>query len=387
MAVRNVTTSVVIAGQEIPCLSWKVVLSSNATIATLNAETSVSLLSAYGIDLLNDISATDGAEVDVYAGYDGGSSHIFGGVLDTFDPDFTADKVKIEGRDHGAVLADSKNVVSKISYKNQTIGQIVQQIAQQNGLTANVTDPGVKAGPVIWDENNYTPHPQPWWSILQYLAEQVGYEVYVTPDKALYFGPEQSSGSFEFSWGAPPGSGAQYPLKELRGSYSPRNNANFVVKVISYHPQYAQHVSSSATPSSRVLRGRRRNQKTEIVGSSVGNTGRISRGGSGSTSSKKPVYTYRLDGLTPDQADQKAQSIADDIAKREVIIEGKLEGLPGLKIHSAISLQEQTLPLLAFDGLDYSVSEVTHTFSMPQTGQHNEGGYMTEFKAMASLGA
>lgn len=383
MTARNVNTAVVVAGQDIPCLSWKVVLSSNGTIATVNAETTVSLLQAYGIDLLDDISATDGAEVDIYAGYDGSSTHIFGGVLDTFDPDFKSDRVKIAGRDHGAVLADSKDVVSKINYKNQTIGQIVQQIADQNGLTANDTDPGIKAGPVLWDENNYTPHPQPWWSILQHLAEQVGYEVYVTPDKELYFGPEQSAGSFEFSWGAPPDSGAQYPLIELKGSYSPRNNANFTVKVISYHPQYAQHVSGTASPSSNVLRGRRRKSKTEIV-TLRGNTGRSSRGRSGSKPSKLPTYTYRLDGLTPEQANKKAQGIADDIAKREVIIEGKLEGLPSLKIHSNLTLQEKTLPLLGFDGLDYSVSEVTHSFGMPGSG--SEGGYMTEFKAMASLG-
>jgi len=377
--IRKVSSSVTVAGQKLPVLSWEVKLGSSGSISTVRASTSVSILNIAGIDL--DGLNSDQPTIEVRAGYDDNEQLIFAGVLDKALPTFHADTVSFTGRDFGALLADSKQMISKIDYKNKTIGQIVTNIAKQQNLTPDVTDPGIKAGADLWDENAYMPHAQPWWSILQTLARQCGYEVKVTPEKTLFFGPPDKAGGEQISvtWGAQEGD--PNPLIECEGEYSPRRNGNFEVHVISYHPQRGQLIKATATSDGQSITMSSSSSKS--VGSRK-KKARTGGGGSNSTStSKKPVLTFHMDGLTQEQAQERANGIAKDIAKREVILRGVLEGLPSLKVHSTLKLLGN-LPLLGWDKRDFVVTEAEHSYSVPQ-GNSQGGGYRTSFTAMSGV--
>lgn len=389
MRPRGVDTAIAIGGTQIPCKSWQVRVGSDGSIGSVRCETSVLLLKQSGVDVISWSQKPDGASLDVFIGYDQSLSHVFGGVLDDLRWQFNDDLIEITGRDYGAVLADTQSVTSSINYKNATVSDIAQQIADLNGFTANITRTDVKASTEMWQTSAFVPHAQSWWSILQNLAQQVAYELHITPTKELYFGPPISSSSLRCIYvptRAQVRNRQMEPLKSFEIEYHPRNNANFNVKVISYHPQGATRITGQAQSLDSVNLSGIGTSKPNI-GSSVGTTGRRVRNiprVSGKPS-KKPTFTYFMDGLDQNKADSKAKSIADDIAKRTVVINGTIEGNAGVEVHTSIKLVEGRIDLLGFDTLDYRVTSLEHQFSMPQRGSKS-GGWTTHFEAMAAIG-
>jgi phage protein D len=384
----NVTDSyITISGSGLDILSWDVEHGSDGSIGTFSGESSIAALRADGINLVQLArAAADGAPLNVYAGFDGDYQTVFNGILEKCEWDWGADQVHIEGRDMAAVLTDSKNVPTGINYKNQTISQIVTQICAQFNLPCQVSQTAQKAGPQMWGENSYNPHPQSYWSILQDLAGYVGYELFYSPDGFLYFGPPQAANSFNFAWMQQASANPQFPLLKLKTHYDPRNNSDFTVKVVSYHPQFAQHVSATATPTKLNPSGSTKKQKSSSVGTSAGNTGpNKSTLGIPVSPNGKPVLIFRRDGLTAQAAQTRAQAIADDIAKRQIIQDGELWGLNTLRVHSNINIQcGSGTDLMGFESITYQVAKVSHRFSVPDGGS---GGWCTSFKAYGSLAA
>lgn len=381
--IRAVTSSVIIHGQEFPSKSWTVRLGAAGSLATVSISTSLALLRASGLNVEKAALEPDGVPIDIYAGYEGEGAHVFGGVMETCRWSFREDSVTIEGIDHGVVLADSREAISKIDYRNQSIGQIVTAIAKEHGFNFEINDPGVKAGQELWGESAYIPNPQPWWSILQTLARQVGYEVHVTPEKSLFFGPSEAVFRERIGviWGASPGS-KDHPLLDLDVLFSPRRNTNVEVNVISYHPQRAELVNGRAETGGSPLSSPPIRQKQATTRRGKPSKGRYTGNSGAQTSpSKKPVLTFHIDGLTNEQAKAKARAIAKDIAKRQVVITGKIEGLPAMQVHGRVDLRQGNLDLASFAGRDYTVSNVTHTYNFP-TGGRSEAGFTTEFTAM-----
>jgi phage protein D len=365
----------VIAGIDVPLVSARCTLSSQSAMGTAEATTSLGLLANSGIDLITASQTADGATFDLWGYYDNSKNLLFSGVVDSCDGNFGEDEITIRGRDHAASLADGRQTVASLNFRNQTIGQIVTQIANKFGLTPLVTDPGVMAGPLMNGENFYGPHPQTYWAIIQTLADQVGYEAYVTPDQTLYFGPEQDKSAINVNFGADPHSGAENPLLSLAFTYNPRNNSNITVKVISSMPQQANYVLATATAKQLQVGSDQRKPTALLEGRGL----RVNRqGSSGGIAAPKSVYYIFAPGMSPDQAQAKAQSAADDLAKRQIIIDGTLEGLPSLQLHSKINLLETTIDLLGFESLDYNVAQVGHSFDM-------ENGFNTTFSAIARI--
>ena len=377
---RQGATNVVIAGDEFPVLQWKATLANQGSMGTAEASGALSDLIDSGLDLIAASQDVDGAEFDIYVGFNGNTQVIFSGVVDTCELDFDKNTFEIKGRDHAASLADGKQTMADLNYRNQSVAQIVQQIADKFSFSAKITDPGTKAGPDMNGENSFNPHPQSYWSLLQTLAESVGYECYVTPDKTLYFGPEQDQGSVTVNYGADFFSGAKNPGRNLKVTYNPRNNTNIVVKVVSLNPQSTQPIFAKATASPVAL-GKGRKTKTSLLA----NNSKVkypSKGGSGSKSSAKSVYYIRCPGMTQDQAQKRAQAMADDIAKHQIIVEMEIEGLPSLVLHSQVSIVQSTIDLYGFAGVNLNVAEVTHEFTTPEGGT---GGYLTSFRAIAQV--
>lgn len=381
--IRAVSSSVIIHGQEFPCLSWNVRLGSSGSLTTVSISTSLALLKASGLDVEAAAQEKSGLPIDIYAGYEGEGEHIFGGVLDECDWDFDQDTFSIQGLDHGCVLVESKQTISKIDYQNQTIGQIVRAIAGAHGFKSAISEPGVTAGQELWGESAYVPPPQPWWSVLQTLARQVGYEVQVRPDKTLFFGPPENAAGDPVtgSWGAGvEDSDDLNPIKGLRVKYSPRRNGNVDVRVISYHPQRAELVDGSASYGAieAAIAGRKANKSATSKKKTQGRyTGQL---GAQTSPSGKPVLTFHMDGLTKEQAQAKAAAIAKDIAKRQIIISGTMEGLPSMKVHSKLNLRAGLIDMMTFAGRAYTITNVGHSYNFPVGGRG--AGFTSDFTAM-----
>lgn len=381
---RKLNSSIVLDGKEIPVLNWRASLGSQGSLGTASATTSIALLRYAGINLVTAAQKKDGASFDIYAGFEGDYQHIFGGVMDSVRLDMKADTVTLEGRDHGANLVDARMTISKIKYKNKKVSEIVKQIAEEHDLEADVEETDMMAGIEMWDSHAYIPHSQPWWSVIQSLAQQVGFEAKITPDKKLYFGPPgaDSSNTFTVTWGAGPDESPEHPLIDCEIFFSPRRNKSFEVRVLSYHPQRAEMISGNGTPQDvENAQGGGQKSGTTAMGTSKGRAVKNFKGGrSSSKPSKKPVFTYHMDGLSAEQAMTKAQAIADDLAKRQVVITCTAEGIPDLKIHSKIKLRGSRIDMMGFDSREYVVTGVNHTYNMPQEGG-NDGGLQTELIA------
>lgn len=377
--IRTVNVFTVIANQFFPVTNVEVSLGSNGSLSTVNGTSSIAMLRSRGIDIYKENQAEEGASIDVYAGYDGNATRIFSGVLDEFELDMDNDVITFQGRDHAANMADTKEVPSGLDYKNQTIGQIVKQIAEKFELTPKVTDPGTKAGTEQYGKAAYMPHAQQYWSMLQDLAAQCGYECYVTPEKELFFGPlEKSAGGATADYTYAPGpQDSDTPIRGLKFKYQPRRNGNVDVEVVSYHPTQNKHVRGKATAKAKSANSSKAKGKF-VVGKPT--KGVQSAKSGGTKPSAKPKVVRRMDGLTKEQADAKAEAIAKDIAKRQVIVSGQVEGDETIKIHSKLKVKPGQLSVMGFDALSYFVTSVSHKFDMPSGGEG--GGYMTSITAM-----
>lgn len=357
----------------LPVLELEVELGANGSLSTVSGRSSLTLLAASGVDVYQAGQTEEGAAIDVYMGF-GTAKHVFSGVLDDFDFDPDEDVITFSGRDNAAGLVDTKETTANINYKNQTIGQIVTQIANRYGLTPKVTDPGLMAGDELWDSSHYMPHGQPPWNMLQDLARTCGYECFVTKKNELFFGPadEAAGDAITVSHGADPLSSPENPVKQPHFKYQPRRNSNVEVEVVSYHPIKGKKIRSSAKVSPLSGRSGSKTMGAFVAKSKSGKQGAKT---GGTKPSARPVVTKRVDGLSQEKADAIAESMAKDIAKRQVIFTGICEGLPDAEIHSSLTVKQGRIYLFGFDKLKYIISKVHHKYSM-------ESGYATELTAM-----
>lgn len=377
---RSGNTSVVIAGQPFPVLSWKATLANQGSMGTATAKGALSDLINSGLDIIAASQATNGAEIDIYAGYNGSSQLIFSGVVDQCDLDWDENTFEIKARDFSACLADGKQTVSNINYRNQSVASIVKQIAGQFGFKTNITDPGIPAGPLMNGENVFNPQPRNYWNLLQSLAEDVGYECYMLPNQTLYFGPEQDQGIVTVNYGAARGSGVQNPGWGLKVTYNPRNNTNIIVRAVSVNSQTTQPVVAAATATPIPL-GQGRKTKSSLGG---GYFKPKYPGRSGSVTPAKSIYYIRCPGMSVQQAQAKCQAMANNLAKHQIIVDMTIEGLPSLVLHSHVKLVQNNIDLYGFAGVDLNVAEVTHAFETPDDDA-STGGYTTSFRAFGRV--
>lgn len=379
---RRVDTSVVISGLVFPVLEWSASLANQGSMGTARARGAYSDLVNSGLDIIAASQGVNGSEFDIYVGYDGDLKRVFSGVVDDCDLDVDDNWFEIVGRDHSASLADGKQTLAGKQYRNQSVAQIVKQIADQFGFASDITDPGIQAGPLMNDETSFNPQPQSYWHLLQSLAESVGYECFMRPDQTLYFGPEKEGNSVNVSYGAKQGSGAENPCWGLKIGYKPRNNSNIIVKALSVNPQTTQRVTARAQ-ANQVKVGKGRKTQSSMVGSNA-KVSYPGRGSSGNKTPNKSIYYIRCPGMTPDQAQARCQAMADQLAKRQIMVALHVDGLPEMQIHSQVKIIEGQIDLYGFAGIDLNVAEVTHSYVTPGDGASEEG-FVTSIRALTQV--
>jgi hypothetical protein len=259
---------------------------------------------------------------------------------------------------------------------NQPLSSLVTAIANQFGLTpdlrlsqASGSDPEIGTIFGAGGDTILTTVPQSLWGVLMRLARDTGNEVYTTPDKHLVFGvPGAGLEPLTFCWKQNPPQGDALPLLDLNIEHNPRRNLTFRVLVLSYNPTTRQTVkgqayvigSDRATAGGGMVRaGAWSGANASSIQSAIGT-------GAASKKNAIPLYTFHVDGLTQAQANFRAQSIAADISKRELIVQGAADIIPGIAPSQPARLDGDIDD--GFLSHQYYVTSYSHTFSMPQGG-------------------
>lgn len=426
----DITFAATIGGMNVPVYRFNITGGSYGSVGHLTLHCTQAALDAAKIDLFTLTSGSPGfTEVDLSATQRAPSStpaggystqqqpsstetRIFGGEYVTTEYDMDTDEVVVHARDWAGVLVDQKRVLTKISNaiqkalqplapgrvtaagisnENQKVGNIVTSIAQEFGFNPvlNLSSGGLNptVGTLYGSaDQSFVTVPQSMWTILNQLARDTGYDVYVTPKKDLVFGePGAGLDTIQLSWNQAPGDG-QVPCKDLKITHHPRRNSTFRVLVMSYDPSKGQTTLGRATYIGNNFAGQH--------GLSGGlNTGQaavtadknilaLQQGGANLGTTQIPLYSFNLDGLSADQANIKAQSIATDIAKRELILSAQIEGMPSLLPTQKVTLVGKNLRS-DFTGNTFYVSNYTHTFTMPTGGRGNHhDGWTTKITAL-----
>lgn len=426
----DVAFTVTVNNTVVPFTRFRMTGGAYGSVGHVSIDTSFTMLQQMGIDLFSITSGSPGfVEVDIAVkqvsqspsqagGYGTGgttagqsqtSTRIFGGEYVRTDYDFDQDLVHIHARDWAGVLVDQKRILTKIgkavekvlaplapgrvtvagiSNENQQIGNIVNSIATEFGFNAilNLTNGNPTVGTLYGSaDQSFITVPQSLWSILNQLARDTGYDVYVTPTKDLVFGePGAGLDTIRLSWNVGPGQG-QLPCRDLRIEHHPRRNSTFRVLVISYDPTKAQATLGRATYVGANYAG----QHGLTAGMSVGgaavsadkNILALQQGGVKLSVAQIPLYTFHVEGLSADQANVRAESIATDIAKRELILSTCVDGmssvLPTQKIQLSGDLPSE------FTNSTYYVSGYEQVFVMPDPRQHShDAGWTTRVTAL-----
>jgi len=418
------TFTVSIGGTTMPCSRFSMTGGAFGTVGHVTITTSGTLLKMVDLDLFTLTSGSPGfVEVDIAVqqtqqtqsqaggysaspGPQSASQRIFGGEYIRTDFDLDADTVTIHARDWAGVLVDQKRILTKIgkaveavlaplapgrvtasgiSNENQKISDIVTSICTEFGFTPVLNLSSSGRNPTVGTlygsaDQSFITVPQSLWTILNQLARDTGYDVYVTPLKQLVFGePGVGQATLQLAYNVAPAEG-QYPCRHTKVEHHPRRNSTFRVLVMSYDPTLAQTTLGRATYVGGNFAGQHGLSAGLATGQAAVSADKNLAALKQSVS-QIPLYTFNLDGLNADQATLRAQTIATDIAKRELILTTTIDGLPSVLPTQMIHLSGDVAP--AFSEPTYYVSAYDQTFTLPDPRSHHaDSGWVTKITAL-----
>lgn len=395
------SVSITFGGEPLQVNTLKTTAGAYGSVGSASVTTSRAALTAAGIDVVKaSVDSTVGIELAVSVTEDGETTKIFGGEYVNSDWSFDTDTVILKARDWAGVLVDQKRVLTSlipgistvlapgqvessegVDTQNKTVTQIVTAIATQFGMKPVINLPDgddLDLGTVYGsDDTVFMPVPQSLWAILNYIARATGNEVYVSPNKELVFGtPGAGADSLLFSWKVNPPPDGYRAIRDLRITHNPRRNQSFRVLVLSYDPAAGEltqgnaFVLGTSTTSSE--------EQTVNPGLWVGQDASNISTSLAANSIQFPLYSFHVDGLTQAQADARAEAIAIDIAKRELIVTGQSdiirEIIPMNHMRLTGSINDE------FTSHDYYINGYTHTFELPT--RNSRGGLWTQINAL-----
>jgi len=221
------------------------------------------------------------------------------GNVDTIDYNLSARTLELTGRDLTSLLIDTRTAEKWI---NQSASQIATTLANRHGLTPQVKDTSGLAGGFYQADHVIPTTSQTEWDLLCWLAQQVGFVVYVK-GQSLYFGP-------------PPDTTCnKYPI-----TWQPADSQNaFCSNVSSLKFSRTLTVGKTITVTVRTFNQQQR-QGFEITYPSA-KGGKIKPG---SATSPAQNYSYLIPNLTKDQATQRAMAIYNEMIKHEMLLTANL---------------------------------------------------------------
>lgn len=286
----------------------------------------------------DDSLFTPGNEVEIWMGYVDQLQKIMIGEITSLEPLFQADEIPIlivRGMDHRHRLFRGRKTRSFTQAKDSAIAQ---QIAQQAGLRATVTDSKVTLEYVLQ-------HNQTDMEFLRYRASRIGYEVFVE-SKTLYFQPHRHDNK-----------------KAITLSLSK--------DVIEFYPR----LTTLSQVGERVVRGWDPKQKKEILSAAAAGQESSMMGGStsgpkatNSAFGKTSAAQVAIPVFSKAEADQMALGQFNEAALTYIEGDGLCLGRNDLHAGMVIAIQEAGK---TFSGL-YYVTSVEHSITYNQ-------GYQTRF--------
>jgi phage protein D len=236
------------------------------------------------------------------------------GQVDNIDVDPVTNVIEVDGRDLTRVFIDTKTTQK---WPNQTASQIATALAQAHGLTPVVTATTMPVGKYYEIDHVNMSDERSEWDILNYLADQEGFKVWVR-GQSLYFQPPPDPSTttpYQIVYQVQTTStGPKANFENLKMKRALTVSRGIQVKIRSWNKKYAKGFTVSY-PS---------NTKTIKVGSSS-----IGAGGQ--------IYSKRIDNLTQDQALQYAQNWYKQLVAHEMKLEGlEMPGDNDLDITSII---------------------------------------------------
>jgi hypothetical protein len=365
-------------------------------------------LEAAGIDLVAmAVKSPTALPLDIFLTEDDAVTQIFSGEYLSASFDYAGTSVVIHARDWSGPLVDQRRVLvsilggnvgalapseektSGVETQHQKVSQIVTAIAKQFSLIPDLriakgADPDIGTIFGTSSDTILTTTPQSLWEILNRLARDTGNIVYTTPQKHLVFGPPGAGlQTIPITWLMNPIPDGSFGALALSIDHNPRRNSSFQVVVLSYDPT----VSKVTTGRSYVIGSNfSTNDKATVrpglwsgqQARSILNATSTPSGNPGTDKNNKvPIYTFHVDGLTQAQADQRAQAIALDISKRELIANAKIRCLPSVQPANPVSLAGQINQ--EFAAHQYFVTEYSHHYKLPT------GAKVGEFHTMLKM--
>lgn len=259
----------------------------------------------------------------------------------TYDP--VATTITLEGRDLIAALIEAR---TQETFANHTASEIATILAHRHNLTPVVTPTTTMVGQYYQLEHDRITldgfaRATSEWNLLVFLAEQEGFDVYVS-GTSLYFQPPDANNEHPFVLTATPGLFGDANLISLRCERFLTLASDIEVTVKSWNTRQNRAFTET-------VRG----------GGSGGARGGI---GSGSSASDGPVqrYVFVKPNLTPQQALDYAQKKLAELSQHERVITAVIPGELTLTPRNTIALSGTNT---AFDQT-YYVDQITRTIDM-----------------------
>lgn len=189
----------------VACTSTHVTRKSVRSSDEFTATTTFKRLQAAGIAIAQ-VAEWQPQDVAVINSTDDNPVTMITGTVDVPEIDWNQNLVSFKGRDKSAKLVEKR--ASK-SYKNMKSSEIVSQVAQDNGLQAQVQQSSEFAGKIYTQDTVHLLLHKTYHELLSDLAEREGNQWFVDGN-TLYFQPkDQGSDVFSGYW-CPPGTSAPY---------------------------------------------------------------------------------------------------------------------------------------------------------------------------------
>ena len=210
MTLRQPRANLIVNGQTLLCAEIEVEMSRDQKSDCFRAKVPMDKLPA-GMDA-NWWSTAANISVQVMVDAGQGATKIFDGQADEVEHDFSECVLDISGRDKSSKLIDNK---ASSKFLNKKPHEIVQQIAGDAGIDADVDAVTDKAGKLFQIDYNAIQHRLSGWSMILQLADLHGRVAYMTAGKLYFKDPAEKLPTLKIVY-SPPTSGTAASSNAIR---------------------------------------------------------------------------------------------------------------------------------------------------------------------------
>ncbi len=299
------------AALDTPHVSWEIDTNTNYQADTFRAEALISEdpETSFQNDLTYWANLANG-QIEILGGFPAnpGSfskselTSFLMGQIDEIHVDLGGNKVELYGRDYTSYFLDTK---TSEKFQGKKASEIAQILAQRHGLATQITPTSTLVGTYYQIDHINMQSDRSEWDLLTYLAQQEGYDCYLK-GRTLVFQPKEEAGpTYEID--------VTMPSAATGALSSSAIDLRFVRNL------------TLAGDVTVILRSWNQKQKK---GFSVKSPPRKARNALNPPRGNRPpqVYTFTAGNKTQQQAQERANQLAEDISRHEINLEATLPG-------------------------------------------------------------